>query len=57
MSLVPKDIPFIPSLKNVIIFCGTNNINKNSPYDIAQGLIAIASVFKNRSSNPNIPPP
>ena len=32
----------------------TNNINKNSPYDIAKGLITIGSVFKNQSSNPNI---
>ena len=49
-----RDIPFLPSLKNVVILCGTNNINKDSPYDIAQGLIAIGSVFKNQSSNPNI---
>ena len=49
-----RDIPFLPSLKNVVILCGANNINKDSPYDIAQGLIAIGSVFKNQSSNPNI---
>ena len=29
-------------------------MNKDSPYDIPQGLIAIGSVFKNQSSNPNI---
>ena len=49
-----RDIPFLPSLKNVVILCSTNNVNKDSPYDIAQGLIAIGSVFKNQSSNPNI---
>ena len=49
-----REIPFIPSLKNVVILCGTNNINKDSPYDIAQGLIATGSVFQNQSSNPNI---
>ena len=49
-----RDIPFLPSLKNVVILCSTNNINKDSPYDIVQGLIAINSVFKNSSSNPNI---
>ena len=49
-----REIPFIPSLKNVVILCGTNNINKDSPYDIAQGLIAIGSAFKNQPSNPNI---
>ena len=49
-----RDIPFHPSLKNVVILCGTKNINKNSRYDIAQGLIAIGSVFNNQSSNPII---
>ena len=49
-----SDIPFLPSLKNVVILCGTNNINKDSPYDIAQGLIATGSVFQNQSSNPII---
>ena len=48
-----RDILSLLSLKNVIL-CGTNNIKKDSPYDIAQGLIAIGSVFKNQSSNPNI---
>ena len=47
-----RDIPFLPSLKNVIL-CGTNNINKDSPYDIDPGLIAIDLVFNNQSSNPN----
>ena len=49
-----REIPFIPSLKNVVILWGTNNINKDSPYDIAQGLIDISSAFKNQPSNPNI---
>ena len=49
-----REIPFIPSLKNVVLLCGTNNINKDSRYDIAQGLIAIGSAFKNQPSNPNI---
>ena len=47
-------ISFFQSLKNVVILYGTNNINKDSPYDIAQGLIVIGSVFNNQSSNPNI---
>ena len=49
-----RDIPLLPSLKNAVVLCGTNNIDKDSPYDIAQGLIAIGSVFKNQSTNPNI---
>ena len=49
-----REIAFIPSLKNVVILCGTNNINKDSSCDIAQGLIAIGSAFKNKPSNLNI---
>ena len=41
-------------LKKVVILYGTNNINKDSPYDIVQGLIVIGSVFNNQSSNPDI---
>ena len=49
-----REIPFISSLENVVILCGTNNINEDSPYDIAQGLITIASALKNQPSNLNI---
>ena len=45
---------FCFSRKNVVILCGTNSINKNSPYDITQGLIAIGSVFKIHPSKTNI---
>ena len=49
------DIAFPPRLKNVVILCGTNNINKDPPsHDIILGLIAIGSSFKNRFNNPNI---
>ena len=48
-----NDIAFPPQLKNVVILCGTNNINKDPPHDIVQGLIAIGSSFKNRFNNPN----
>ena len=49
-----RDIPFLLSLKNVVILCGTNDIYKDSPHDIIQSLIAIGSVFKNQSCHPNI---
>ena len=49
-----RDILFLPSLKHAIILCGTNNINKHCPCAIAQGLITIASIFKNQSSNSNV---
>ena len=47
-----RDIPFLLSLKNVVILCGTNNINKDPPYDIVQGLIAIGSVLGTNSVTP-----
>ena len=47
------DIAFPPQLKNVVILFGTNNINKDPTYAIAQGLVAIGSSFQNRCNNPN----
>ena len=35
----------IPSLKNVVILCGSNNLFQNSPADIADGIIEIAQTF------------
>ena len=49
-----RDIAFPPRLKNVVILCVTNNIDKDLPHDIFQGLIAIGSSFKIRFNNPNI---
>ena len=49
-----RDIGFTSGLKNVVILCGTNNINKDSTHDIIEGLIGIVSSFKNRSSNPKL---
>ena len=50
----PSFIPFLPSLKEAVIHCGTNIVIKDSPYNITQGLIAISLVLKNQSSKPNI---
>ena len=49
-----REMAFPPRLKNVVILCGTNNINKDPPHDTAQGLIVIGSSFKNRFNNPNV---
>ena len=49
-----RDIPFLPSLRDIVILCGTDNITKDSSYDITQGLTAVGSVFKTLSSSPNI---
>ena len=48
------DIPFLTPLIYAVILCGTKNINKDPPYEIAHGLIAISSALKNQSNNPNI---
>ena len=40
------DLRCFSSLRNVIILCGTNNLYHDSPEDIANGLIKIASCFK-----------
>ena len=45
---------FYGALKNVVVLCGMNNINKDPPHDIVQGLIAIGSSFENRFNNPKI---
>ena len=37
------DLRCFSSLRNVIILCGTNNLYHDSPEDIANGLIKIAS--------------
>ena len=49
-----RDISLLPSLQNVVVLCGKNNINKDTPYDMVQDLIGIGSVCKNQSSNTNI---
>ena len=40
-----KIYPFFSSLKNATIFCGTNNLNQDSPGDIVDG-IKIGHCFK-----------
>jgi len=43
-------LPLSPSLKNIVLFCGTNNICIDSPREIAEGIINIAVSLKKRSS-------
>ena len=40
------DLRCFSSLRNVIMLCGTNNLYHDSPEDVANGLIKIASCFK-----------
>ena len=39
-------LPPSPSVKNVVILCGTNNIQCDSPEDIADGILEITVVLK-----------
>ena len=48
------DLRRFSSLKNVVILCGTNNLYQDSPEDIANGLIKIASCFKQGNNAINV---
>ena len=40
------NLPAVKSVRNVVIFCGTNNLHMDVPEDIADGIIKIGSTFK-----------
>lgn len=46
--------PKILYLQHVIISCGANNINKDSPFDITECLIELDKYFEERSQNVKI---
>ena len=48
------DLPLPPSVKNVVILCGTSNIPINTPRDIADCIISIGSVSQRKSSGINV---
>ena len=48
------DLRCFSSLRNVIILCGTNDLYHDSPEDIANGLIKIASCFKQGNNAINV---
>ena len=48
------NLPRVPYLEHVIILCGTINVNKDSPFDIAEYLFEIGKYFKERSRNTEI---
>ena len=43
------NFPRMPYLEHAIILCATDNINKDSPFDIGECLIEIGRYFKERS--------
>ena len=48
------DLRRLSSLRNVIILCGSNNLYKDSPDDIANGLIKTGSCFKQGNNYINV---
>ena len=48
------NLPISSSLKNSVIFCGTNNLQQDSPGDIVDGIIEIGHCFKKRHQHINI---
>ena len=40
------NLPVVKSVKEVVVLCGTNNLNQNSTEDITDGVIEVASNFK-----------
>ena len=48
------DLPLPSSVKNVVILCGTSNTPINTPRDIADCIISIASIFQKKSSGINV---
>ena len=49
-----QSLPFISSLENVAILCGTNNLFQDSPEGIADGIIEIVQTFQSSYNSINI---
>ena len=48
------NLPLASSVKNVVVLCRTNNIPTDTPRDIADCIISIASIFQKKSSGINV---
>ena len=40
------NLPVVKSIKKVVVLCGANNLNQDSPEDVTDGIIEVASTFK-----------
>ena len=49
-----KNILIPPSLKNVVVLCGTSNLFTDSPLDIADCIVNIGSCLYEKSSSVNV---
>ena len=49
-----EKLEFPPAIRQIVIHCGTNNIEENTSNDIANGLLCSALIIKKRNSVTNI---
>ena len=49
-----KQLSLSKAIKSIVIHCGTNNINRDSPYSIAQGIVSVGLVFMEKNPKLNI---
>ena len=54
MNILPEYLPLPSSVKNAVILCGTNDISIDTPRDIADCIISIASILQKKSSGINV---
>ena len=44
----------VKSVKKVVVLCGTNNLNQDSPGDITDGIVEVGSAFKSKCGSISI---
>ena len=49
-----EKLKFPPAIRQIVIHCGTNNIEENTPNDIANGLLCSALIINSRNRATNI---
>ena len=49
-----EKLEFPPAIRQIVIHCGTNNIEEKTPNDIANGLLCFALIIKIRNSARNV---
>ena len=49
-----EKLEFPPAIRQIVFHCGTNNIEENTPNDIANGLLCSALIIQKRNSVTNI---
>ena len=47
-------LPLPSSVRNIVVWCGTNNFSTDSPYDIADCIVDVGTIFRRKSNTVNI---